>query len=373
MKFIVSSSELLKQLQALSSVINNNNTLPILNNFLFDLKEKQLTITASDLETTMTAQMTVTSDQIGKVAVPARLMTDILKTFPEQPLTLSIQKKENILKTVSEQGDYTLAVQNAEEFPKAPTLDTPSTVTLTSSILSEAINKTLFATGTDELRPVMTGVFFELTPEGATFVSTDAHKLVKYVRKDVKSEQTTRFIIPKKPLNLLKNISSSTEGTITIEYNETNTRFLFEDKILICRLIDGTYPNYEAVIPKENNKKLTLNRTSFLHSIKRLALFSNKTTHQVCLQLVDSQLKITAEDLDFSNKAHEHLSCDHKGDDITIGFNSRFLIEMLSHLNAEDITLEMSEPHRAGILKPVDGLKKGEEVFMLVMPIVVNT
>ncbi|XCI75589.1 MAG: DNA polymerase III subunit beta [Flavobacteriales bacterium] len=373
MKFIVSSSELLKQLQALSGVINTNNTLPILNNFIFNLKEKQLTITASDLETTMIAHITVTSYQIGKIAVPARLMTDILKTFPEQPLTLSIQEEKNILKIVSEQGDYSIAVQNAEEFPQAPTLDTPSIVTLKSSILSEAIDKTLFATGTDELRPVMTGVFSELTPEGATFVGTDAHKLVKYVRKDIKAEQTARFIIPKKPLNLLKNILSSTGGTITIEYNETNTRFLFEDKILVCRLIDGTYPNYEAVIPKENNKKLIVNRISFLRSIKRLALFSNKTTHQVCLQLVGSELKIMAEDLDFANKAHEHLHCDHRGGDITIGFNSRFLIEMLSHLNAEDITLEMSESDRAGILKPVDGLEEGEEVFMLVMPIVVNT
>lgn len=372
MKFIVSSSELLKQLQALSGVINNNNTLPILDNFLLDVKEKQLTVTASDLETTMMVQMAVDSNQNGQIAVTARLITDVLKTFPEQPLTLFIQEGENILKIVSQQGDYVLAVQNAEEFPKVPTLNNPSTVTLTTNILSEAIDKTLFATGNDELRVVMTGVFFELTPEGAVFVGTDAHKLVKYLRKDIKAEQVARFILPKKPLTLLKNISSSTKADITIEYNETNTRISFDNKILICRLIDGNYPNYEAVIPKGNNKKLTINRTSFLNSIKRLALFSNKTTHQVCLQLSGSELKITAEDIDLASKAQERLSCDYKGDDITIGFNSRFLIEMLSHLNAEDITLEMSEPNRAGILRPVDNLAKGEEVFMLVMPIVVN-
>ncbi|XOD67131.1 MAG: DNA polymerase III subunit beta [Flavobacteriales bacterium Tduv] len=372
MKFIVSSSELLKQLQALSGVINTKKTLPILDNFLLDFKEKQLIITVSDLETTMMVQMTVESDQTGRIALPARLMTDVLKTFPEQPLTFSIQEGENILKIVSQQGDYVLAVQNAEEFPKAPTLDNPSTVTLTTDILLDAIDKTLFATGNDELRLVMTGVFFELTPEGATFVGTDAHKLVKYVRNDIKAEQAARFILPKKPLTLLKNISFETKGDITIEYNETNIRISFDNKILVCRLLDGIYPNYKAVIPKENNKKLIINRTIFLNSIKRLALFSNKTTHQVRLQLSGSELKIMAEDIDFANKAQELLICDYEGDEITIGFNSRFLIEMLSHLNAEDIILEMSEPNRAGILRPLKNLEEGEEVFMLVMPIVVN-
>jgi DNA polymerase-3 subunit beta len=239
------------------------------------------------------------------------------------------------------------------------------------NVLASAINKTLFATGNDELRPIMSGVFCELSSEGCTFVATDAHKLVKYKRSDANAQQTVSFILPKKPLTLLKNTLIN-DGEVTIEYNETNAFFKFNDIELICRLIDGKYPNYEAVIPKENPNILTIDRMEFYNSIRRVAIFASKSTHQIRLKIAGSELHISSEDLDFSNEAFERLTCQYTGEDIEIGFNSRFLLEMLSNLNAEQINLEMSAPNRAGIIVPQDGISEDEEVLMLVMPVMLN-
>ncbi|HSP13077.1 MAG TPA: DNA polymerase III subunit beta, partial [Salegentibacter sp.] len=231
---------------------------------------------------------------------------------------------------------------------------------------------TIFASGNDDLRPVMSGVFFQFSTEGITFVATDAHKLVKYYREDVSASQAAEFIMPKKPLNLLKGILAGSEADVLIEYNESNAKFTFEDTTLICRLIDGKYPNYEAVIPKENPNKLIIDRSQFLSSVRRVSIFSNKTTHQVRLKIAGAELNISAEDIDYSNKAEERLTCSYQGDDMQIGFNSRFLTEMLSNLNANEVQLEMSLPNRAGILTPVDGLDEGEKITMLVMPVMLN-
>ena len=239
-------------------------------------------------------------------------------------------------------------------------------------ILATAIEKTIFAAGNDDLRPVMSGVFFQFSPENLTFVSTDAHKLVKYQRADVTASEVAEFIMPKKPLNLLKGILAGSESDVKIEYNESNAKFSFENTELICRLIDGKYPNYEAVIPKENPNKLTISRSQFLSSVKRVSIFSNKTTHQIRLKIAGAELNISAEDIDYSNKAEERLSCSYQGDDMQIGFNSRFLIEMLNNLSSEEVTLEMSLPNRAGILTPSDGLDEGEHITMLVMPVMLN-
>lgn len=373
MKFIVSSSELLKQLQLLSGVINSNNTLPILDNFLFELQDSELTLTASDLETTVSSKITVNAESSGKICVPAKLLTDTIKTFPEQPLTIRTKEEENLFEIVSEQGNYSFGLEKGDEFPVAPELESSSSVKLQGNILAEAIGKTLFATGNDELRPVMTGVFFQLGTDQCIFVATDAHKLVKYTRDDIKASEAAEFIMPKKPLNLIKNILGNSDADITIEYNEVNAKFIFENTTLVCRLIDGKYPNYEAVIPKENPNTLTINRSAFLSSIKRVSIFSNKTTYQIKLRLAGNQLQLSAEDIDFSNKADERLTCDYNGGDLTIGFNSKFLSEMVSNLNSDDITLKMSEPNRAGIIKPTDGIEEGEEVLMLVMPVMLNT
>jgi len=371
MKFIVSSSRLLKQLQVLGGVINSNNTLPILDNFLFELSENQLNISASDLETTMSSSVEVESTDEGSIAINAKLLLDTLKTFPDQPLTFKI-KGENTIEISSEQGKYDMAFFNGEEFPKAVELPSPSSTDIPGHVLGTAIAKTLFATGNDDLRPVMSGVFFQFSSKNLTFVATDAHKLVKYTRTDVTAEKTAEFIMPKKPLNLLKGILGGSEETVNIEYNDTNAKFTFENTVLVCRLIDGKYPNYEAVIPKENPNKLTVDRASFLNSVRRVSIFSSKTTHQIRLKMAGAELNISAEDLDFANKADERLSCDYQGDDMQIGFNSRFLSEMLSNLNANDVLIEMSLPNRAGILTPIDGTEEGEHVTMLVMPVMLN-
>ncbi|WP_044397295.1 DNA polymerase III subunit beta [Lacinutrix sp. Hel_I_90] len=372
MKFIVSSTYLLKQLQVLGGVINSSNTLPILDNFLFDIDNNALTVSASDLETTMSSTLEIESDSKGSVAIPARLLLDTLKTFPEQPLTFTIEDN-NIVEINSNHGKYALAYADGAEFPKAVALEDPSATTIAGHILATAISKTIFAAGNDDLRPVMSGVFFQFSTDNLTFVATDAHKLVKYTREDVSASQVAEFIMPKKPLTLLKGILAASDENVTIEYNDSNAKFTFENTILICRLIDGKYPNYEAVIPKENPNKLTIDRTQFLNSVKRVSIFSNKTTHQIRLKIAGAELNISAEDIDYSNKAEERLTCDYQGDDMQIGFNSRFLTEMLNNLNATDVQLEMSMPNRAGILTPVDGLDEGEHVTMLVMPVMLNS
>ena len=371
MKFIVSSTYLLKNLQVLGGVINNSNTLPILDNFLLDLKQNQLTVSASDLETTMSSVLEVDSDAEGTIAVPARLLLDTLKTFAEQPLTFIVEDN-NTVEISSNHGKYALAYADGAEFPKAVEVSNPSSTTLMGDILATAINKTIFAAGNDDLRPVMSGVFFQFSTEQLTFVATDAHKLVKYQRTDVKANELAEFIMPKKPLNLLKGILSGSESEVVIEYNESNAKFIFDNTELICRLIDGKYPNYEAVIPKENPNVLTIARNQILGSVRRVSIYSNKTTHQIRLKIAGAELNISAEDVDYSNKAEERLSCAYQGDDMQIGFNSRFLIEMLGNLSSDEISLEMSLPNRAGILTPSDGLDEGEQITMLVMPVMLN-
>ncbi len=371
MKFIVSSSYLLKQLQVLGGIINNNNTLPILDNFLFDLDNKSLTVSASDLETTISSKLEVESTEKGLICVPAKLLLETLKTFPEQPLTFTVGDN-NTVEISSNHGKYALAYASGEEFPNAVELKDPSSTVVQGDVLATAISKTIFASGNDDLRPVMSGVFFQFSTDNLVFVATDAHKLVKYTRDDISASQTAEFIMPKKPLNLLKSILAGNEDDVIIEYNESNAKFLFDNTEMICRLIDGKYPNYEAVIPKENPNKLIIDRNQFLNSVRRVSIFSSKTTHQIRLKIAGAELNISAEDIDYSNKAEERLTCDYQGDDMQIGFNSRFLTEMLNNLTSDEVSLEMSLPNRAGILTPIDGLDEGETVTMLVMPVMLN-
>ncbi len=374
MRFIVSSGTLLKQLQTAGSVIGGSNALPILENFLFQLSPNHLAITASDIETTMTCGVSVETDAEGEACVPARILIDTLKTFPDQPLTFDFgDGSAQQLEIVSEYGRYEVPFFPTAEYPKLPDLEGTSSSEIPSGVLASAIQKTLFAAGNDELRPVMSGVYFQLDPDGATFVATDAHKLVRYKRSDVQSSGSAHFIMPKKPLNILKGVLGSSEETVQMSYNDKNCTFNFGSIELNCRLIDGTYPNYEAVIPKENPNNLKVRRESFLHSIKRVSIFSNKTTHQIRLKLAGSEVHVQAEDVDFSNKAFERLSGDYEGSDMEIGFNSRFLIEMMSNLESDDVQLELSAPNRAGLLSPQDGQEMGEEVLMLVMPVMINT
>lgn len=373
MKFIVSSSLLLKNLQAIQGVINSSNTLPILDDFLFDLKEDELIITASDLETTMSVTLRPDkSVEPGSVAIPAKILVDTLKTFADIPVSFSINDENQAIEISAGDGKYKLSGHKSEEYPRTPGIENATSIELTSSIMAQAINKTLFATGNDELRVVLSGVFCELSPEDISFVATDAHKLVWYKRRDARSADSANFILPKKPLNLMKNIFSAQEFPVKIEYSRTNAFFTFQNIHLICRLIEGKYPNYEAVIPTENPNKLIIDRTSLLTTIRRVSIFANQSTHQVRFKITGKELVLSAEDLDFSKESKDRLTCDYEGDDLEIGFNSKFLMEMLNNIDSEEVKLEMSAPNRAGILTPVNNENKDEDILMLVMPVMLN-
>jgi DNA polymerase III subunit beta len=373
MKFIVSSTLLLKNLQGIIGVINASNTLPILDDFLFELNDNALTITSSDLETTMSVTINLENvSESGSVAIPAKILVDTLKTFADIPVSFSINEETLIVELSAGEGKYKLSGHKSEEYPHTPELEETTSITLASSILGQAINKTLFATGNDELRLVLSGVFCELSPDDVTFVATDAHKLVRYRRKDAKSEDSVSFILPKKPLNLLKNLLSSQDVPVKVEYNRTNAFFSFQNINLICRLIDGKYPNYDAVIPTDNPNKLTIDRQALLISIRRVSIFANQSTHQIRFKISRQELTLSAEDIDFSNEAKERLTCSYIGDDLEIGFNSRFLVEMLNNIDTDEVQLEMSAPNRAGILYPVNNENKEEDILMLVMPVMLN-
>ena len=372
MKFIVSSASLLKELQMLGGVINNTNTLPILDNFLFEINGNILTITASDLETTFSSSINVESENNSVIALPARLLLDTVKTFSDQPLTF-LKTEKNTVEIIADNGKYAVAYVQGEEYPKAVQLTDAKSTQIQGNILYNAINSTIFASGNDDLRPIMSGVFFQFSKENLTFVATDAHKLVKYTRTDFSAEENAEFIVPKKPLQILKGILQSIDSEINIYYNETNAQFNFGNSLLTCRLIDGKYPNYEAVIPKENPNQMQIERLSFLNSVKRVSIFSNKTTYQIRLNIAGAALKISAEDFDYSNSAEEQIECEYQGEDIKIGFNSRFLIEMLNGLDCNKVKLSMSLSNRAGLLTPIENKEEGEDITMLVMPVMLNS
>ena len=372
MNFIVSSSLLYKEIQILGGVINSTNTLPILDNFLFEINNNKLTLSSSDLESTMTSEIEIESTSVDKIAISAKLLTDILKTFSEQPLTFS-KTDNNTLEISASNGKYSLAYLNGDEFPKQIEILDAHETKIKGYDLGNAINSTIFASGTDDLRPVMNGVFFQFNSDSLRFVATDAHKLVKFETSEYTASEVSEFIMPKKPLQILKGILQTESSELVIQHNESNAKFIFDKSSITCRLIDGKFPNYEAVIPKDNPNVLTIDRQLFLNSVRRVSIFSNKTTNQIRIKLAGTLLNISAEDFDFSNKADENLECQYSGDDIQIGFNSKFLIEMLNNLESDMITLSMSHPNRAGIIRPLneDGESK-ETITMLVMPVMLN-
>ena len=374
MKFIVSSLKLLKAVQSLGGVINSNNTLPILDDFLFNISDNELKITASDLETTMI--VTIQPDLVegmGEVTIPARLLIDILKNFPDIPVSFNIDEATLAIEITTGEGRYKMVGHKSDEFPQVPVLEESSKWEIPADVLACGFEKTVFATGNDEIRPVMTGVFMEMTNNGLNFVATDAHKLVRYRRLDIKSDTLASFIVPKKPINQLKNaLSGKADETVVVEFNKTNASFTMSGFKLVCRLIDGKYPNYEAVIPKSNPNKLTIDRQLLLSAIRRVAIFSSKATHQIRFKITGQELTLTAEDLDYYNEAKERLSCNYNGDDMEIGFNSRFFQEMLGNLNQQEVLLEMSAPNRAGLIIPVDNQNADEDILMLLMPVMLN-
>ncbi len=373
MKFIVSTSALLKNLQSISGVLNSSNTLPILDNFLFELNNEKLLVTASDLESTIAVSIPVSkADENGSIAIPAKFLVEILKTFPDVPMSFNINMETFQVEISAGEGKYKLTGFNGDEFPKAPVIDNGTSLAINSKTLANAFNKTLFATGSDDMRVVMTGVFCQLSDQDITFVATDAHKLVRYRRTDSKSSETGSFILPKKPLNLIKNILSAQDVDVKIEYNSTNASFEFENILLICRLIDGKYPNYDAVIPVNNTKKLTIDRQQILTSIKRVSIFSNQLTRQIRFSISGKELILASEDMELANEAKERLTCTYEGEDIEIGFNSKFILEMMNNLDSDEICIEMSTSNRAALIFPVNSDNKDEDILMLVMPVMLN-
>lgn len=374
MKFVVSSTELLNHLQAINKVINTKNTLPILDNFLFKLEGNTLEITASDLETTLVTRLELeTASEPGAIAIPARFLTDYLSKFSEQPLTFDISTDNYSIRINSETGESNIMGYDWEDFPQLPKLkeDMVSPVRVPADVALQGISKTIFATGEDELRPVMNGIFIELSTENITFVASDSHMLVRYRRSDVQPDKDGSFILPKKPASLLRNVLAKEQGEVEVMFDDKNALFRLSEYTMVCRLVEGTYPAYNSVIPVDNPNKMIIDRVEFLGSLRRVSMFTNQATNLVKIELRGNQVTIFAQDIDFSIAGHETLKCQYDGDQMNIGFKANFLAEILANLSSTDISLEMSDPSRASLVLPVQSDIEGEDVLMLIMPMTV--
>ena len=374
MKFVVSSTELLKHLNAISRVISSKNTLPILDNFLFRLEGKSLSVTASDLETTLITTMELDhSEDDGLVALPAKILLDTLKEFPEQPLSFQLDAETMGMNILSANGKFSIPGQNGEEFPTQPILNEEHyTINVPHEVMLNGINKTLFATADDELRPVMNGINIEISPVEMTFVASDAHKLVRYKRADVKSENEASFILPKKPASLLKNLLPREDFDVVLEFDEKNAIFQLTGFKMVCRLVEGRYPAYNSVIPTNNPNKLLIDRVEFYNTLRRVSVFANQASNLVRLKLTASELIVSAQDIDFAISAVEKIKCDFDGQEMEIGFKSTFLIEILANLTSTDVKMMLSDPSRAGLLLPAEQEFEQEDVLMLLMPMMIN-
>jgi len=375
MKFVVSSTELLAHLQGISKVISTKYTLPILDNFLFKLEGNTLDITASDLESTLITGMKLeNTDGDGSIAIPARILLDTLKEFSEQPLTFDINMDSLAVVISSEKGKFSIVGQNGIDFPVLPAIkeDKKFSFTINAEVFLSGISKTLFATADDELRPVMGGIYVEAGTEGLNFVASDAHKLVRYKRADAKAEDNSSFILPKKPASLLKNILPREEEAVVIEYDDKNAFFTFAEYKVVCRLVEGNYPNYNSVIPSNNPRKVTIDRLELLNTLKRVSVFSNQASNLVKLELTGNQIKVSAQDIDFSISAYERINCQYEGDEMEIGFKSVFMLEILSNISSQDVIVELADPTRAGLFIPSENDTDAEDLLMLLMPMMIN-
>jgi DNA polymerase-3 subunit beta len=375
MKFVVSSTELLGHLQAISRVISSKNTLPILDNFLFNLSGNDLEITASDLESTLITRMKLENTQgDGMIALPARILLDTLKEFSAQPLTFDINVETMAVVISSENGKFNVVGQNGIDFPALPAIkkDKKFTFTINADVLLAGINKTLFATAEDELRPVMGGIFIEASSERITFVASDAHKLVRYQRSDAHADDSASFILPKKPASLLRNILPKEEGLSTVEFDDKNAFFNLSNYKVVCRLVEGNYPNYNSVIPKNNPRKVTIDRVEFYNTLRRVSVFSNQASNLVKLHLKGNQVTVSAQDIDFSISAYEKIKCQYEGEELEIGFKSVFLLEILANIGSQDVMIELADPTRAGLFLPAETENESEDLLMLLMPMMIN-
>ena len=373
MKFNVSSSKLFSQLQAVSRVINNKNALPILDDVLFDLVGNELRLTASDGETTIRTSVEVENvEGTGKVASAAKLLLETLKEFSEQPLAFTIDEQNFAVSMVSQNGTYSFVGVNGNEYPEMPNAeDDARQIALPANVLQSAIEKTIFCTADDDLRPVMNGIFFDIAEDKVTMVATDAHRLVRYTNTSVQAGAAANFILPKKPASLLKNLLAKADEEVKVTFGAKNARFEFGSTIVVCRQIEGRFPNYNAVIPQGNQNIVTVDRQTIINACKRVAVFANNGTAQLRLALSENQIKISAQDIDFSTSAEETISCDYNGTPMAIGFKAPFLIDLLSSIASADVQLKLADPARAGLILPVEN-EENEDVLMLLMPMLLN-
>ena len=375
MKFVVSSTELLGHLQAISRVISSKNTLPILDDFLFNLSGNDLEITASDLESTLITRMKLENTEgDGIIALPARILLDTLKEFSAQPLTFEINMETMAVVLSSENGKFNLMGQNGIDFPALPVIkkDKKFSFTIDAEVMLAGISRTLFATADDELRPVMGCIFIEASTDRITFVASDAHKLVRYQRSDARADDNASFILPKKPASLLRNILPRETGPFKVEFDTKNAFFNLNDYKVVCRLVEGNYPNYNSVIPKNNPRKVSVDRVEFYNTLKRVSVFSNQASNLVKLHLTGNQVTVSAQDIDFSISANERLKCLYDGDEIEIGFKSVFLLEILANISSQDVMIELADPTRAGLFLPAEAENASEDLLMLLMPMMIN-
>ena len=371
MKFNVSSKELFAQLQAASRVIAAKNSLQILECVLFDLKGDQLTLTASDGETTLRTSMSVDSAQgEGKVAVAAKILLETLKEFSEQPLTFYIDDQNFGLNITSANGTYSFVGANGNEYPEMPIETGENSFEIAADVLLDAVNKTIFCTADDELRPVMNGIYFDLNEEKITMVATDAHRLVRYANTSVTSAQPVNFILPKKPAQLLRQVLKGSDNVV-VNFGAKNATFAFGQTTVVCRQIEGRFPNYNAVIPQNNQNKVIVDRQTIVNACKRVAVFANTGTSLIKLALSENQIKISAQDIDFSTSAEETIVCDYTGMPMAIGFKAPFLIEILSSIASQDVVLALADPARAGLILPSEN-EDNQDLLVLLMPMLLN-
>ncbi|MEG2150078.1 MAG: DNA polymerase III subunit beta [Bacteroidaceae bacterium] len=373
MKFIVSSTALFSHLQAISRVINSKNSLPILDCFLFQIEDGTLSLTASDNETTMVTSLEVQeSDGDCRFAILSKTILDALKEIPEQPLSFDINKETLEILVQYQNGKYSVVGQNADEFPEAATLgESAVKVEMAADVLMNGINRALFATADDELRPVMNGIYFDITTEDITMVASDGHKLVRNKTLAAKGNERAAFILPKKPATLLKSLLPKEQGTVTMEFDDRNAVFTLENYRMVCRLIEGRYPNYNSVIPQNNPHKATIDRLLLISALRRVSVFSSQASSLIKIRMQENQMTISAQDIDFSTSAEESLTCQYQGNPMSIGFKATFLIEILNNFSATEITIELADPSRAGIIVPVEQEEK-ENLLMLLMPMMLN-
>jgi len=373
MRFTVSSTMLSNKLSALSKVINSKNALPILGDFLFEINGQTLTLTASDSENTMCTSIPLTeSNGDGRFAIGNHDLLEAVKGFSEQPITFDVNQEENLVKISYQNGLFSLPIENADEYPiTQPVSDNTHSITLPNSVIAENINRSIFATAQDELRPVMNGIYFDLTPDCLAVVASDGHKLVRNKVFAIQSEQPAAFILPKKPANLLRNLLGKDGGDVTIRFDERNAEINYGDGTIQCRLIEGRYPNYNSVIPQSNPNELRVDRLGLLAALRRVQPFANGSSNLIRFHVENNILQLDAEDYDFSKTATERMACEYNGQPMSIGFKGSAFIEILGNFDCPEVIIQLADPSRAGLVLPSEQ-PEGQDILMLMMPMLIN-